>query len=85
MVGLNYKDEREAAISWLNAFGNPYRWVLVDTAGDVAIDWGVYGVPETFVIDAKGIIRYKHIGPLDRKVLHGKIFPLVRQLSQKTD
>jgi cytochrome c biogenesis protein CcmG/thiol:disulfide interchange protein DsbE len=57
----------------------------VDSDGDVAIDWGVYGVPETFVIDANGIIRYKHIGPLDPDVLHRKILPLVRQLSQKTD
>ena len=85
LVGLNYKDEPMAAISWLGALGNPYRWIAVDSDGDVAIDWGVYGVPETFVIDANGIIRYKHIGPLDPDVLHRKILPLVRQLSQKTD
>ena len=85
LVGLNYKDEPMAAISWLRALGNPYRWIAVDFAGDVAIDWGVYGVPETFVIDANGIIRYKHIGPLDPNILNRKILPLVRQLSQKTD
>jgi len=84
VVGLNYKDEHVAAISWLRALGNPYRWVPVDSAGDIAIDWGVYGVPETFVIDANGIIRYKHIGPLDPDVLHQKILPLVRKLSKKT-
>ena len=83
LVGLNYKDEPIAAISWLRAFGNPYSWVVVDSTGDVAIDWGVYGVPETFVIDADGIIRYKHIGPLDQNILHGKILPLVFRLSQK--
>ena len=85
VVGLNYKDEPMAAISWLGALGNPYRWIAVDSDGDVAIDWGVYGVPETFVIDANGIIRYKHIGPLDPDIVHRKILPLVRQLSQKTD
>ena len=85
LVGLNYKDESVAAISWLRTFGNPYRWIAVDSDGDVAIDWGVYGVPETFVIDANGIIRYKHIGPLDPNILDRKILPLVRQLSQKTD
>ena len=84
LVGLNYKDEPMAAISWLRSLGNPYRWIAVDSAGDVAIDWGVYGVPETFVIDANGIIRYKHIGPLDQNILRRKILPLVRQLSQKT-
>ena len=84
LVGLNYKDEHMAAISWLRSLGNPYRWIAVDSAGDVAIDWGVYGVPETFVIDANGIIRYKHSGPLDQNILRRKILPLVRQLSQKT-
>ncbi len=84
LVGLNYKDEPLAAISWLRALGNPYRLIAVDSAGNAAIDWGVYGVPETFVIDADGIIRYKHIGPLDPNILHRKILPLVRQLSQKT-
>jgi len=84
LVGLNYKDEPVAAISWLQALGNPYRWIAVDSTGDVAIDWGVYGVPETFVIDANGIIRYKHIGPLNSNILHHKILPMVRQLTQKT-
>ena len=85
VVGLNYKDEPVAAISWLQALGNPYRWVPVDSAGDIAIDWGVYGVPETFVIDANGIILYKHIGPLDPNILNRKILPLVFQLNQTTD
>ena len=84
LVGLNYKDEPMAAISWLRTRGNPYSLIAVDSTGDVAIDWGVYGVPETFVIDADGIIRYKHIGPLDENTLRGKILPLVRRLRQKT-
>jgi cytochrome c biogenesis protein CcmG/thiol:disulfide interchange protein DsbE len=84
LVGLNYKDEPMAAIAWLQAFGNPYGLVAVDYDGDVAIDWGVYGVPETFVIDANGIIRYKHVGPLNQNILHSEILPLVRQLSRKT-
>jgi cytochrome c biogenesis protein CcmG/thiol:disulfide interchange protein DsbE len=84
LVGLNYKDEHTAATSWLRSLGNPYNRIAVDSIGDVAIDWGVYGVPETFVIDADGVIRYKHIGPLNSKILHGKILPLVRRLSQKT-
>ena len=85
LVGLNYKDEPQAAISWLRTLGNPYRWIAVDFAGDVGIDWGVYGVPETFVIDANGIIRYKHIGPLNPNILNRKILPLVFQLNQTTD
>ena len=84
LVGLNYKDEPVAAISWLRALGNPYSQIAVDSEGDVAIDWGVYGVPETFVIDANGIIRYKHVGPLDQKTLHSRILPLIRRLNEKT-
>ena len=84
LVGLNYKDESQAAISWLQALGNPYSYIAVDSAGDVAIDWGVYGVPETFVIDTDGIIRYKHIGPLDENALNGIILPLVRKFKEKS-
>jgi len=65
MYGLNYKDATENALRFLGQLGNPYQAVGVDDSGRVAIDWGVYGVPETFVVDGKGIIRYKHIGPLD--------------------
>ena len=84
IVGLNYKDSRQDALAWLQQWGNPYVSVPVDANGRVGIDWGVYGVPETFVIDSEGIIRYKHIGPLDQNILRRKILPLVRQLSQKT-
>lgn len=80
LVGLNYKDEKIAAISWLKEFGNPYSQIAVDTDGAVGIDWGVYGVPETFVIDASGVIRYKHTGPLNAAVLRKQVLPLLRQL-----
>lgn len=64
VVGLNYKDESEDAKRWLQRLGNPYEAVMVDIDGRIAIDWGVYGAPETFVIDQQGIIRHKVIGPL---------------------
>ena len=80
IVGLNYKDASADARSWLREFGNPYDVIAVDREGAVGIDWGVYGVPETFVIDREGIIRYKHIGPVDQKVLSDVILPLVSDL-----
>ena len=83
LIGLNYKDDSVQAVSWLQTFGNPYSQIAVDVSGNVAIDWGVYGVPETFVIDAGGVIRYKHVGPLNRRILKKKILPLVYRLSQK--
>ena len=81
IVGLNYKDAPADARIWLREFGNPYDIIAVDRQGEAGIDWGVYGVPETFVIDRSGVIRYKHIGPLDAKVLNETIVPLVRQLT----
>ena len=80
MYGLNYKDKREDATAWLNKFGNPYTRSLSDTEGLVGIDFGVYGVPETFVIDKSGIIRLKQIGPVTPEVLRDEILPLVRKL-----
>lgn len=65
MVGLNYKDDPNDAKKWLNDRGNPYDSIPMDISGDVGIDWGVYGVPETFVIDENGIVIYKHTGPLN--------------------
>ena len=81
IVGLNYKDAPADARSWLREFGNPYDIIAVDREGEVGIDWGVYGVPETFVIDREGVIRYKHIGPVDTKVLSETILPLISQLT----
>lgn len=80
IVGLNYKDENEMAKRWLQQLGNPYVVNAVDKDGRVGIDWGVYGAPETFLIDKKGIIRHKHIGPVYPEVIKEKILPMVKQL-----
>lgn len=82
IYGLNYKDERRNALAWLNELGNPYTLSFSDTDGRVAIDYGVYGVPETFVIDRNGIIRYKQIGPVTEEALRTKILPLVKELQR---
>jgi cytochrome c biogenesis protein CcmG/thiol:disulfide interchange protein DsbE len=80
LYGLNYKDQREDALRWLARFGNPYDASLHDLEGRVGIDFGVYGVPETFVIDQNGVIRLKHIGPITPDVLATKIEPLLKKL-----
>ena len=80
IYGLNYKDKREDALRWLANFGNPYTRSLSDTEGLVGIDFGVYGVPETFVIDRQGVIRFKQIGPLTPEVLRDDILPLLKKL-----
>jgi cytochrome c biogenesis protein CcmG/thiol:disulfide interchange protein DsbE len=80
IYGLNYKDKREDALKWLGKHGNPYTLSIEDGDGRVGIDYGVYGVPETYVIDRNGIIRYKRIGPVTVQILQEKILPLVRQL-----
>jgi len=81
LVGLNYKDARTDALAWLKELGNPYDVSLSDLDGRVGIDFGVYGVPETFVIDKRGVIRFKQIGPLTSEVLNSQIVPLLRQLN----
>lgn len=78
IIGLNYKDKPEHAQTWLNKRGNPYSRIIKDTAGEQGIDWGIYAVPETFLIDAEGIIRYKHIGPLDETTLESIILPFLQ-------
>jgi cytochrome c biogenesis protein CcmG/thiol:disulfide interchange protein DsbE len=80
VVGLNYKDEPEEGRRWLKHFGNPYSAVLVDNDGRVGIDWGVYGVPETFIIGRDGRIRYKHIGPVTKESLESEIMPALKEL-----
>ena len=80
VVGLNYKDEREDALPWLKRNGDPFKFSIYDAAGRIAIDYGVYGVPETYVIDGKGVIRYKHIGPVTPEVVEKKLKPLVKEL-----
>lgn len=81
LIGLNYKDEREAGAAWLQRFGNPYTDSLFDPQGRIGLDYGVYGVPETFVIDRQGVVRYKHIGPLTPEVLRDKVEPLLKRLA----
>ena len=80
IYGLNYKDQREDAIRWLDHYGDPYTTSAYDNTGKIGIEYGVYGVPETFVIDKKGFIRYKHIGPVTENILEKKILPLIEQL-----
>jgi cytochrome c biogenesis protein CcmG/thiol:disulfide interchange protein DsbE len=80
LYGLNYKDKRPDALGWLTKFGDPYQQSLSDLDGLVGIDLGVYGVPETFVVDRNGVIRYKHIGPVTPEVLRDTIIPLIGQL-----
>jgi cytochrome c biogenesis protein CcmG, thiol:disulfide interchange protein DsbE len=80
IIGLNYKDERNDALQWLRQYGDPYRMNAFDQDGRVGIDWGVYGTPETFVVDRKGIIRYKQIGPISREEWEATLRPLVQQL-----
>ena len=81
IVGLNYKDRRDDGLQWLSKFGNPYVLSAYDVEGRVGIDYGVYGVPETFVIDKQGVIRYKQIGPVTPEALEKKILPLIRKLN----
>ena len=80
LIGLDYKDEPTDAKNWLRQFGNPYMLSVSDPDGKIGIDYGVYGVPETYVIDRGGIIRYKHIGPLTASDIETKLLPLVRSL-----
>lgn len=80
IYGLNYKDKRADALQWLDRHGNPYTLSIADNDGRIGIDYGVYGVPETYVIDRDGIIRYKRIGPLTVQILQERILPLVRKL-----
>ena len=76
LIGLNYKDQVGAAKQWLQQRGNPYTKTVVDLSGDAGIDWGVYGVPETFVIDEGGVVIYKHAGPITVDILESEILPL---------
>lgn len=81
IYGLNYKDERADGIAWLARFGNPYQLSAYDRDGRIGIDYGVYGVPETYVIDKSGVIRYKRIGAVTPEILRDKILPLVKVLN----
>jgi cytochrome c biogenesis protein CcmG/thiol:disulfide interchange protein DsbE len=82
IYGLNYKDRRDEALGLLKQFGDPYVASAVDADGRVGIDYGVYGVPETYVIDQAGVIRLKHIGPVTRETVEQKILPVVKGLAK---
>jgi cytochrome c biogenesis protein CcmG, thiol:disulfide interchange protein DsbE len=81
IYGLNYKDKRADGQQWLARFGNPYDASLFDQDGRVGIDWGVYGVPETFVVDREGVIRFKHIGALTPDIMRTRVEPLLKKLN----
>ena len=81
IYGLNYKDTRPNGMKWLARLGNPYEASLFDQDGRVGIDYGVYGVPETFIVDRQGTIRFKHIGPLTPEVIRTRVEPLIKQLN----
>jgi len=79
VIGINYKDDPEKTIKWLNDLGNPYSDVLLDKKGQIAIDWGVYGIPETFVVNSNGIIKYRQTGPITKKI-YRKINSLIKEI-----
>ena len=81
VYGIDYKDQRADAAAWIASLGNPYARIAVD-AGRVAIDWGVYGVPETFIVDRHGRIRYKHVGPLTAEDVDRTLLPLIARLER---
>lgn len=80
VLGYNYKDDAGDAQRWLQQFGNPYAMILFDAEGLAALDWGIYGAPETFLVDAQGIVRWKHVGPIDQAVLESELYPLLESL-----
>jgi cytochrome c biogenesis protein CcmG, thiol:disulfide interchange protein DsbE len=82
-LGFNYKDDSKEALAWLQQYGNPYTYIAADATGQAALDWGIYGTPETFVIDKKGIIRYKHIGPISLQDWQKQFVPLLAKLNQE--
>ncbi len=80
VIGYNWKDEHADALRWLEQFGNPYWLVLVDYDGRKAIDWGIYGAPETFLVDAEGQVQWKHVGPLSDETIQSTLVPLLDRL-----
>ena len=84
VVGLNYKDARDDALAWLRNNGDPFTFTVFDGDGRIGIDYGVYGVPETYVIDRRGVIRYKRIGPLTPDISRDKVQPLLKDLIRES-
>ncbi len=79
IIGINYKDDAKKTIKWIKNLGNPYSDIPLDKKGNIAIDWGVYGIPETFIVNSKGIIKYRHIGPVDKKN-YKKINTIIKEI-----
>jgi cytochrome c biogenesis protein CcmG/thiol:disulfide interchange protein DsbE len=82
VIGLDYKDQDADGLKWIQRYGNPYDVSITDKDGRIGIDFGVYGVPESFLIDKNGVIRYKQIGPFTEEALRDKLMPLVRELQK---
>ena len=82
VIGYNYKDAPEDAQSWLQEFGNPYSMVIADEDGRAALDWGIYGAPETFLVDGKGVVRWKAVGAISEDLVRGQIDPLLAALDK---
>ncbi|WP_175533293.1 MULTISPECIES: DsbE family thiol:disulfide interchange protein [unclassified Janthinobacterium] len=80
VIGLNYKDERSRAIFWLDRLGNPYHESIFDSSGEIGVGFGVRALPETFIIDGKGVIRYRHSGILNKLIIEEKILPIINRL-----
>lgn len=83
LYGVNYKDDRELALEWLNKLGNPYRFTIFDQAGTLGLDLGVYGAPETFVIDPQGVIRKRYAGAVDLNVWRQQFLPLIDKIKKE--
>ena len=78
LVGINYKDKQEEAINYLNTMGNPYDYVEMDNKGLIGLELGVFGLPETFIVNSQGIITYKHLGPLTKKIITNEVTPFIQ-------
>lgn len=83
IIGFNYKDRSDDALAWLSELGDPYQLSAADLDGRVAIDYGVYGAPESYIIDKKGVIRFKYVGPVTPDVWREKFLPLVQELNRQ--
>ena len=83
VIGYNLKDEHADALRWLEQFGNPYWLVLTDYTGEAAIDWGIYGAPETFLVDGDGIIRWKHVGPMSDATIQEELLPVLAEVEAR--
>ena len=83
IIGLNYKDNREDALVWLDRLGDPYREIIYDPRGTLGFDLGVYGAPETFIIDAGGVVRYRHVGVINETVWEQALQPVINELQGK--